>query len=150
MFVKIVQDYLCHLAPFKIKDHPYAFPVRFIPYLGYSLYFFPSYKLGNLFYQPCLIYLIRNLRDYDIFSASVFLLNLRLCPDLNNAPACGVCINDSLHSMNQTACRKIRPLYSIHQVLDSHFGIIKEHNKPVYYLAEIMRRYIGCHPDGNA
>src|SRR4030042_283871 len=100
--------------PLHVYYNPHPLPVRFVPNIGYLLYFFLLYQFSYAFSKFCLVYLIRYLR-YDNPSLT-FTDRLHECPGpyLYNPPPYLICIHDALAAKYKSCGWRIRRLNHFH------------------------------------
>ena len=114
-----------------------------------ALYCFILYKVGNVLYKTGFVYHVGKLGCDNAETAVVKLLNLRLCTDLKVPLTRRICSPDACHAHNNTCGRKIRTLDMLHKVSKRCFGVVYNLNNCVDDLAEVVRRNICRHTDGN-
>src|SRR5208283_4617087 len=139
MFVKIINNYLRHLAALNFYNNPYPVPVGFVSDIRDAFNSLLADKLSNFFNETGFINLVRQLCDNNAFIAACLALNQNFGTHFNQTPACGIGVNDTFSAVNNGASWEIRPLYGCHYLIDFNLGILKKHYKSVNNLAEIMR-----------
>ena len=122
---------------------------------GDPVYLLVPYEFRDGFDQAGLIHQKRKL-CYKNFRLSARLrLDAGDSPDCDLSPSGSVGLLDAVTAENGGAGRKIRPLDDLHNVFDrsirfSGHPIVNHPYTGVNHLTQIMRRHIGCHPDGNS
>ena len=97
-----------------------------------------------------LVHLVRDFRNDDRLAIAAQRLEFDLAAHHNSAAAEVVGGTDALAPQNDAASGKIRARDKGDQVLDRQSGIVDECHAGVDHLAEIVRRDIGRHADGDA
>ena len=97
-----------------------------------------------------LVHLIRDFRDHDGFALAAQRLELDLAAHHDRAAAEMIGGADALPAENDAAGREIGTGYDGDQILDREAGIVDQRHAGVDDLAEIVRRDVGRHADGDA
>ena len=97
-----------------------------------------------------LVDLVRHLGDDDRFAILADLFDLGLAAHHDRAAAQRVSRMDSGAAKNDAAGREIRARHDLHQFFDGDLAIVDIGNARIDHFAEIVRRDIGRHADGDA
>src|SRR5439155_565271 len=96
------------------------------------------------------VHAVGDLRQDDLVAAALELFQADFAANLQTAAPASEIIFDSLQPADHAAGGKIRTLHERHQVLHCDVGVVNLRDDAVNDFAEIMRRHIGGHADGNA
>ena len=108
-------------------------------------------RLGDLLDQTLFIDHVGDFTDDDLFfPRALDRLGEGLAAHLHDAFAFVVGLHDRLFAVNESAGGKIRPRNMPHQLLDRNIGIFDQRDQAVDHFAQIMRRNIGRHADGDS
>ena len=99
--------------------------------------------------QPCLVDLIRKLGNDNLESAVLALYNFRLCTDGDFALTGCVSGTDSASAHNDSACREVGTGNALHKLGNLCVGIVNKHTDCVNCFAEVVRRNVRSHTNGN-
>ena len=122
---------------------------RIVVYVGNAFDSFIFYKLGYFFDKPCFVYHIRYFGN-DYFKSAVFALgNFGFCPYYYLSSACGICRSYAGSAHNDARRGKVGTFYILHKVLKLCFGVIYKTAHRVNHFAEVVRRNVCSHTDGN-
>ena len=108
------------------------------------------HQVGNPLHQHGAVHVIGDLGDDNLLAAAFELLEADLAAHLHAAAAGGEIIFDPLHAADRAAGRKIRPFDVLHQLFDGDVGIINLRANAIDDLAQVVRRHVGGHADGDA
>ena len=107
-------------------------------------------QLAELLEQALTVHLVRDLRDHDGAFAVLALFDLALRAHGEAAATRLIGIQDALLAHDDAAGREIRAGKGSHELGGGDLGVVEHHARGVDGLAEVMRRDIGGHADGNA
>ena len=147
---QLIEHHVGHrLAPqFDDDAHPVA--VGFVAQIGDALDFLFAHQIGDALDQRRLVHLIGNLADDDRFAILARRLDPRAGAHDDRAAPGGIGVANAAAPENRRGGREVRPRHDLHQFRDGHIGAIDHRDGGVDHLAEIMRRNIGGHADGDA
>ena len=94
--------------------------------------------------------LVRQLGDDDLVAAALGLLDRRRGAHLDAAAAGAVGVHDAGAAEDAAAGREVGALDELHQVVGGGIGVVDEVDRGVDDLAEVVRRDVGGHADGDA
>ena len=150
VLVKLVDNDVGQRIPFQFYDDAHAVAVGFISDIGDPFYFFLVDQLGDLLDQPFLVHHVGDFADDDLFFARAFYrFDEGFAAHLNNAFALSIRLHDGLFAVNESGGRKIRAWDMFHQLPDGDIGIFNQLHQTIDDLAQIVRRNIGRHADGD-
>jgi hypothetical protein len=110
-------------------------------------------ELGDLLDDPAFTALadaVRKLRDDDRRPTAAELLDVGAPADDDPAPARAVRVADPRAADDDTAGREVWALDQLAEPLDVDGGVVDHGDDPVNHLADVMRRDVRRHPDGDA
>ena len=148
--VELVQDDICHRIALELDDHAETVPVGFVAQVGNALDLLLADQIADALDHGRLVNLVRNLRDDDGFAILADGVDPHLAAHHDRAAAEMVARADSLAPEDDAAGRKVRPRNDVDEIVDGKRGIVDQRDAGVDHLAEIVRRDVGCHADGDA
>ena len=107
-------------------------------------------QLAELLEQALAVHLVRDLRDHDGAFAVLALFDLALRAHGEAAATRLIGIQDALLAHDDAAGREIRAGKGGHELGGGHLGVVEHHARGVDGLAEVVRRDVGGHADGDA
>ncbi len=135
----------------ELDDHAHAGAVRFVAQVADAVELAVLDQLGDALQQERLVDLIRELGDDDLEAiAARRFLDERLGANDHPATTGGVGRANAFGAENRAAGRKVGARNELHQVIDRSFRIVDEVGDRVTKLAEVVRRNVGCHANGDA
>ncbi|MPM56764.1 hypothetical protein SDC9_103578 [bioreactor metagenome] len=149
VFIELVENDAAVDVLFQFDHDTHARAVGFITQVGDALNALFVHKLRNALHKPRLVHLIGDLGDDDAAPASAVGLDLRAGADDDAAPAGAVGARDPTHAHDNAAGRKIRAGQILHKRVAVKFRVIDQGAERVDRLAEVMRRDICRHADGD-
>src|SRR5712692_4560590 len=147
---KIVQDELRFFAALQFDDDAHAFARGFIAHVGDAFELFGLHQFGDALDQPRFVHLIRNLRDDDALAVLGGLFDGGLGAHGKAAAARFVSGFDAFAARDVRPGRKIRPRHNFHYFLERRVRLFDQQNGGVHDLAQIVRRDVRGHADGDA
>ena len=165
MLVEVVENHLSNFTALQLDDNPHARPIRLIPQVGNAFDGLFANEVGDALEQLRLVHLVGNLGDDDLFAiAFPGGLDFRLGADLDAAAAADVRLVDATPADDAAAGRKVWTRYQPDQLLqfllarqllwstpvDVHQSGLDVPDHPIDHLAEVVRRDVGRHADGDA
>ncbi|CDE30354.1 val start codon [Ruminococcus sp. CAG:403] len=134
---------------FQFDDNPHAFSAGFILNVIDAVNSLVLDQFGNMLNHPCLVYHIWNFGHDDGVSA-VQLLQFGLSTQGNSGTSGGICCPDAGTSHDNTASREVRALNPLHHFIKRTVRILNQQVQTVNDFAQIVRRNVCCHTNGNA
>ena len=148
--IELVEHHLGHgIAP-QLDHHADAVPVRLVANLADAFDASVAHGIGDLLDHPRLVHLIGNLGDDDRGAVLADLFEFDLAAHHDRAAAGVERRADAGPPEDQGASREIRPDDEFHQLVDRQGGIVDKGAAGVDHLAQIVRRHVGGHADGDA
>ena len=147
--IELVQHDVGHRLALQLDHQAHAVAVALVTDLGDTLDLLVAYHLGDTLVQARLVLLIGDFRDDDRFAAAAALLYAGSRPHDDRATPQLVGGADAVATEDGRTGREIRPGDVLHHLLDRERGIIDQRAATVDQLAEIMRRDVGRHADGD-
>ena len=108
-----------------------------------------AHQLRKLFKQLRAVDLVRNFRDHDGALAVLAFVHAAFRTHCQASATCLVRIHDTFTAHDDAASREIRTRHDAHKFLGSHRRIIQHQACCIDSFAQIMRRDIRCHTDGD-
>ena len=141
---------LCGSVFFDFDNYTHTVSVALFFYVRNAFQFLFMNLRNDIFYQVGFVYLIRQLRNNNTTTGAVVVLfYLGLRADNNTASARAISEFYATHSHQNAPGGKIRSRKILHQVFQSDIGVMKLSKRCVDDFAEIVRRNIGSHADGD-
>src|SRR6266850_2456630 len=150
VLVELVQDDLRDLAAAQLEHDPDALPVRLVADLRDALDLLLLHELGDLLDEARLVHLVRQLADDDGLAAAPHLLGVRLRAQRDAAAAGRVRLANAAGAVDVAGGREVWPRHHLGQPLDRRAGFVHQHHERVHDLAQVVRRNVGGHADGDA
>ena len=151
MLVQVVQHHFCNGVALELDDEAHAIAVRLVADIGDTLNLLVVNELNNLFNQPHLIDLVGQFGDHNRLPAVLLGdLDQRAGPNDHLATTRQISLTDAFISVNDAAGREVGRNHMLHEIRDFKLRVPDERNHTVDHLAEVLRRNIGRHPDGDA
>ena len=148
--VQIVEDDRRLGVAVQLNHHPDAPPVGFVPDFGNAHQRLVPHQAGDFLHQIRLVDLIGQFRDDDALPIVAGFLNLGNGLHNDAAPPGGVHIPDAGHAPDARRRRKVRPRHQCHQLIHIAVGMVNHMADGIADFAQIVRRHIGSHTDGDA
>ena len=150
ILVQRIDDDLRHGAALQLDDHADAPAVGLVAQVGHAVDLAVVDQRRDLFHEARLVQTKRDLPDDQGLEALLALLNLNLAAYLYGSAPSGIGVVQPLARVDVAARGEVRPLHGIHQILDGTFRVVDEHEQGIRQLAQIMRRDVRRHADGDA
>src|SRR3974390_161403 len=149
VFEKIVEDELRFFAALQFDDNAHAFARGFIAYIGNTFQFFRLDKFRDPFNEACLVDLIRNFGNDDAFAIFAVFFNSGFGPHGEAATSGLICRQNAFAPGDVGPRGEIRTGDQLHDFLERGVRLFDEENSGVNDLAEVVRRNVGGHADGD-
>ncbi len=107
-------------------------------------------ELGDALDERGAIHVVGNFRDDDLLAIAFQFLDARFAAHLHAAAAGLEILFDASDAADRATGREIRPLDMLHQAVDRDLGIVDLRANAVDHFAEIVRRNVRRHADGDA
>jgi hypothetical protein len=150
VLVELVEHDLRVRAPLEVDDQAHALAVGLVLQVRDVLQPPRADELGDLLREPRLVDLVRQLRHDHALAPLAGLLDARDGADLDGAAPGQVRVLDALLAEDVGARGEVRALDELHQVLRRRIRVVEEVHGRVDDLAEVVRRDVRRHPDGDA
>ena len=150
VFVQLVQNHVRLKITLDFNHHAHALTVGLVADVGNALHPFFLNQFGNFLHHGGLVHLIGNFVNNDGLFVFLYFLNGALGAHHNRAAAGQVGRTRAAVAQNQPAGRKIRPRDVVYQLLGGYLRVVDIGAAGGNYLAQIVRRDVGGHADGNA
>ncbi len=149
--VEVVEDHFRNFVALELDDDADAVAVGLVAQIGDAVDALVAHQLGDLLDQPGLVRHVRDLRHDDLLLV-MLLRGLDAGPgaDLDDSTAGLVRLADPIEPVNETAGREIGTGEDRHQLLPGRVRVLDHHQAGVDDLAEVVRRDVGGHADGDA
>ena len=148
MAIQVVEYHLGRFTPAQLDHHAHAVLVGLVAQLGDALDTLVLDQLGDLFQQPGLVDLIRQLGDHDgLLAARIDILEVRTCPDMDPPAARFIGLADTASAVDHTGGREIRARQMGHQLVDGDVFVVDDGQTGADDLADVVWRDIGGHAD---
>ena len=105
--------------------------------------------MGDLFLQKTLVNLIRNLCHNKALATIFGRFNVHFSANRNGAASGFVCVFDTLRSHDDATRWEVRSRKHFHKLFRGDVGVVNHHAYGFGNLAQIVRRDVGGHANGN-
>ncbi|MBP1770654.1 MAG: hypothetical protein H6P96_1272 [Candidatus Aminicenantes bacterium] len=151
VLVEVVEDDLRQLSPLDLDDDAHALAVGLVADVGHPLDPLVVDELGDRFEQARLVDLVGDLENDDlVLFAFGRPLDEGLGPEMEDAPAVPVGVEEALAAVDDAARRKVRALDVLEDVLERGVGVLDEVDDAVADLRQVVGRDVRGHADGDA
>jgi hypothetical protein len=149
--VELVQHHRGDRVALQLDDEPNPFPVALVAQVGNALQLLRDHEVGDFLADALGAHLIGKLRDDDLVAAGGFLLlDLGASAHDDAAPALLIALLDPVPPVDDPARREVRALDEPTEVLHRRARAVHQVLDRLDHLAEVVRRDVGGHPDGDA
>ncbi|EXI65090.1 MAG: hypothetical protein AW08_03452 [Candidatus Accumulibacter adjunctus] len=151
LLVQAVEHHLGHLAALELDDDAHARLVGLVAQVGDALDALLVDQLADLLEQGALVHLVGQLVDDDrLPMAAVDVLEVHLGAHDDAAAAAAVALAHAGDAVDDAGSREIGRRQQVDQLVDRHRRIVEQRQAGIDHLAEIVRRDVRRHADGNA
>ena len=150
-FVELVQNDFGIFIAFQFDHDTHTGFIGLVAQVGYAFQRFFAYQLADFLNQLGFVYLIWDFIDNDGFALAVFTdrLNMGFTAHHYTAAAGFIAFAHAAQAINSCAGWEIGCLDNVDQLVDFSFRLIQQTQASIDGIAQIVRRDIGCHTDGN-
>ena len=148
--IELVQHDIGDRIALQLDDDAHALAAGFVPDVGDALDLLVAHQLGDALDQRFLVELERDRRHHDRLAVAANFLDLGLGADDDGAAALVIGLPDAAATEDQCARREVRPGDQLHQLVDADLGIVELRHAAVDHLAQVVRRNVRRHADGDA
>src|SRR6185437_11903665 len=134
----------------QLDDDAHALAVALVAQVGDTLDQLLAHAFGDALHHARLVDLIGHLGDDDRLALFAQLLDMRLAAHHDRAAAELIGGLDADAAEDDAAGREIGPGDELYQLVDGDIGIVDEGEAAIDHLAQIVRRDVGRHADGDA
>ena len=149
LHIKLIEHHLRICVTLELNDDTHTVAVGLVTQVGYALKALFLDLLGNGADKLALIDLIRKLGDDYADAILAELLKLAAGTHRDLAAAGCVGLTDAASAHNNTLGREVRTLNILHKVGNGRLGVIQNADACVDDLAQVVRRDIRRHADGD-
>ena len=149
-FVELVQHHVGDDVALQLDHHAKAVAVGFVAQVGDAFDLLVAHQFCDALDHRGLVHLIGNFRDDDRFAVFSRGLDRDLAAHHDGAAAGKVGLADAGAAEDDAAGREIRAGNDLVEVLDGQRGIVDQRDAGIDDFAEIVRRDVGRHADGDA
>ena len=135
--------------PLNLKNNAQSRATRFIADIGESVDRLVPNQFGYFFQQIGLVYQEGYFADHNDLATILECFNIRPGPDINQSSPCPISLLNPTHAINDPSGGKIGGFDILHKFGDRNLGIINQCLEPTGDFAQIVRRNLGGHTDGN-
>ena len=147
-FVKLVNRNALNLAHFQFNHDTSGFS-GLVSQVANAIQQLVPNQIGNARNKCRSIHIIRNLGDDNLLSPTRQFFHLH-APSHTHNPTTSFHVGlNTCRTGNSSSRRKIRTWQVLHQLIDRDRWIINQGTGRINNLTQIVRRYIGCHANGN-
>ena len=151
VLVELVQHHVRDGVALELDDDPHAVLVGLVVHPGDALELLLRRQLGDGPHQVFLVHLVGDLRHHDLRLARGFHL-LDHGARAHDHPAAAVLVGlaDALAAVDVAAGGEVGPRDDLPQVGDGGVGVVDQQLDRLRHLAQVVRRDVGRHADGDA
>ena len=146
---QVLKDDVLHRILMDLDDDTHSVLVRFIVDIGDAFDLLVLHAVRDLYDQPFLVDLIRDLIDDDHHFTVGFLLEVRPRSDPDLSAAGLVCRDYAAQTVDDTSGWEVGSLDELHQVLGLRLGVVDGVDDRIHDLREVMRRHVCGHTDSD-
>ena len=150
VLVELVQYFLGRHVALELDHKPQALAVGLVAHVPDAFDLLVLHELRDVLHQFGFVHLVGYLGHHYVELAVLALLDLRLGPGHDRAPAGRVRLPDGLGVENDAAGREVRALDEIHDVVVARAGLLREKQDGVRHFAQVVGRHAGRHADRDA
>ena len=147
---ELVQHHIGDGIALQFNHDAHTVAIGLVTQVGDTLQPLLANEFGHLLDQRRLVHLIRDLGDDQGFAILADSLDGRLGAHHHGAAPRHVGGADAGPAKNGTAGREIRSGHELDQILKAHIRLVDQRDRRIDDLAEIVRRDVGGHADGDA
>src|SRR6185312_4002520 len=147
---ELVEDDIGHRVALQLDDDAHAVTVALVAQIGDALDGFLLYQLGDALDHARLVDLVRDLGDDDRVAILADFLDLSAPAHHDRAAPQRIGGVNAGAAENDPAGREIGTRHDLHQLFDGDLAIVDIGDAGIDHLAEIVRRDVGRHADGDA
>ncbi len=148
--VELVEHDVGHRLALELDHHAIALAVALVAQVGDAVDLLLAHQFGDALDHRRLVHLVRDFGDDEGFAFLADGLDLDLAAHHDRAAAFLVGRVDAVAAEDDAAGREIRTGHDLDQLVDGDCRIVDERDRSVDDLAEIVRRNIRRHADGDA
>ena len=148
--VELVEHDLSHGAALELNHHAHAVAVGFVAQVGDALDAAFVHQACDALDHPRLVDLVGDLRDDDGLAVLAGLLDVGAAAHDHGAAPGVVGLADAGGADDHGPGREVRPRHMFHQAVDRDLRVVEIGAGRVHDLAQIVRRDVGRHADGDA
>ena len=150
VLVEVVEDDLRDDVLLELDDEADALLVGLVAQVGDALEALLVDELGDLLLQGALVHLVGHLGEDEARAAGLVGLDVGLGADGERAAAGLVGAADAVEAHDDGARREVGTGHDGHELVGGGVGVVDEHAGGLDGLAEVVRRDVGRHADGDA
>ena len=147
---QLVQHHLGYGITLELDDDPHTLAARLVPNVGNAFDPLFAHLLGDLLNEHALVHLVGNGRDDQRLAILADLLDVDFGAHDDRATTLMVGRHDSDAPEDQPAGWKIGTRNELAQFLQRDLGIVEMGDAGIDHFAQIVRRNVGRHANGNA
>ena len=148
--VELVQHHVGHGVALQLDDHAHAVAARLVANIGDAFDLLLAHQLGDPLHHGRLVHLIGNLGDDQRLALLAQDFGGDAAAHQDRAAALVIGGADACPAEDQAAGGEVRAWNDLDQLLDRDRRIVEIGDAGVDHLAEIVRRDVGGHADGDA
>src|SRR5262245_9324530 len=148
--VELIEHDVSHGVALELDDDAIALAVGLVAQRGQAVDLLVAPQLADALDHRRLVHLVGNLADDDRLAFAAQRLDLHFAAHHDGAAALHIGGANARVPENDAAGRKVGAGNDADQVLDAEIGVFYQRDTAVDHLAEIVRRDVGRHADGDA
>src|SRR5882757_2033778 len=147
---KIVENELRFFAALDFDHDAHAFARGFVAHVGDAFDFFRLHQVGDALDEPGFVDLVWNFGDDNVFAIFSGFFDGRFGTHHETTAASFVSGFDALAAGNIRAGGEIGTRHQLHHFFERSVRPIDQQNGGIHDFAQIVRRNVGSHADGDA
>src|SRR6267154_4990639 len=147
---EIVENELRFFAALDLDHDAHAFARGFVAHVGDAFDFLCLHQIGDALDQPGFVDLVWNLGDNNVFAVLADFFDGRFGAHHETTAASFVGGFDAFTAGDIRTSREIRAGNQLHHFFERGVGLFDQENGRVHNFAQIVRRNVGGHADGDA
>ena len=148
--IELVQDHVALGVALELDHHAVAVAVGLVAQIGDAVDFLLAHQFGDALDHGRLVHLIGDLGDDDRLALLADGLEADLAAHHHRAAPGVIGAVDAGAAENDAAGREIGARHDLDQVVDGYRRVVDHRHAGVDHLAQIVRRNVGGHADGDA
>ncbi|MNJ31361.1 hypothetical protein D3C77_259960 [compost metagenome] len=148
--IELIQDHVARGVALQLDDDAHALAVRLVADIGDAFQAFLAHHFGDALDQGLLVHLIGQFGDDDGVAILADFLHRSLAAHDDRAAPLAQRIARRRAAHDLAARGEVRPRHDVQQGVVRHVRIVQQGDRGVDHFAQVVRRDVGRHADGDA